>query len=540
MDHLDVVYSINQRIKTLQEKIEKLRAKSAEKGKGIDVDTEHRIDDINMKINELILERTRELKRVRWSEKRKPKVKPTPTPMVEASSPSLPEPVVIERTPSPVPIVLQSILAPSTLKVSDVQVGTDSTTLKMVPTWFKSDNDDEALDGIVYPEENIDHQQIVTVARFRAVFGQSRDFTLHPLDTSERSTETLILSLDAFARQFGGQLSFTNRDLTFENSAENATCGVPNLGSAHLLANSNVPTANFSFIVELDYDSELARSEETMETFIINFAVAIAQVLGCKKEYVRIFSIDKIDGQHGFVQVNFGLTTANQENTESLAVELQDMAKSGFGDNEVLQFVQLGEYEYKWRSVLSYLELNPSDFDPRFNFDYTRPGLPEQQERGNQPYFLPLGWYRHALNVSQKYSDGAIWLGHDNSSGEWPVAFHGTHSYAVGSIARHGLSVGTSTRDHMLEEAVQQKGPTMNRPGLYLTTHCNGGSDAYATTFEVQNGDQTEIFQIVFQCRVKPNSFTVHTSCVTKGHDWRVVDPTAVRPYGLLLRKVDT
>jgi hypothetical protein len=216
------------------------------------------------------------------------------------------------------------------------------------------------------------------------------------------------------------------------------------------------------------------------------------------------------------------------------------MARSGFGDNEVLQLVELGEYECKWRSALSYLELKPTDFDPRFNFDYTQPGLPEQQQRANQPYFLPLGWYRHALNVSQKYSDDNAWLGHNNAPGEWPVAFHGTHSGAVGKIAQHGLSIGAAQRDLMLEEAIQQKGPSMDRPGLYLATHCNGGSDAYATEFEVSTGDETETFQVVFQCRVQPDSFTVHTSCVRMGHGWRVVDPTAVRPYGLLLRKKDT
>jgi hypothetical protein len=216
------------------------------------------------------------------------------------------------------------------------------------------------------------------------------------------------------------------------------------------------------------------------------------------------------------------------------------LAKSGFGENEVLRLVQLYQYECKWRSVLSYLELKPIDFDPRFNFDYTKPDLPAEQRRGNQPYFLPLGWYRHALNVSQKYEGDSVWLGHNNISGEWPVAFHGTHPTAVTKIAERGLSIGAAKRDLMMEEAIQQKGPTMNRAGLYLATHCNGGSDGYATTFQVKTGDKAETFQVVFQCRVEPDSFTIHTSCVRVGHGWRVVDPTAVRPYGLLLKKKDT
>lgn len=103
-----------------------------------------------------------------------------------------------------------------------------------------------------------------------------------------------------------------------------------------------------------------------------------------------------------------------------------------------------------------------------------------------------------------------------------------------------GLSLGAAKRDRLLDEAVQQKGPAMNRAGLYLATHCNGGSDAYAKSFTVENGDIDETYQVVFQCRVKPDSFTVHTSCVNTGHGWRVVDPSAVRPYGLLLRKQNT
>lgn len=89
----------------------------------------------------------------------------------------------------------------------------------------------------------------------------------------------------------------------------------------------------------------------------------------------------------------------------------------------------------------------------------------------------------------------------------------------------------------MLKEAIEQKGPEVDQPGLYLATHCNGGSDVYATSFTVKNDDVDENYRVVFQCRVRPDSFTIHTSCVNVGHGWRVVDPAAVRPYGLLLRK---
>jgi hypothetical protein len=328
MDPLDVVYSINERIKKLQEEIEKLQLKNSRKVKGVDNAIVHRIEDLNEQINALILERTRELKKVRWSDKRVKKV-PAAAPIVEERIPSPvlvviePDPTPTPRVPTPVPIILDHVIIPCSFRVTGMNIGVDSTTLNMVPTWFKPDDLESALNGIVYPANTTNRQQLITVARFRTSIGKSKDFSLHPLDLSEKSTETLVLSLEAFAQQFGGQLSFTNRDLSFESSAENAGCGVPNLGSAHLLANDSIPTAKFTFYMDLDYDKQLACSTERMQNFIINFCTAIAQVLGCKDDYVRVFSVQKSATMPGSVEVNFGLTTPNQSETESLALKLQ-------------------------------------------------------------------------------------------------------------------------------------------------------------------------------------------------------------------------
>jgi hypothetical protein len=176
---------------------------------------------------------------------------------------------------------------------------------------------------------------------------------------------------------------------------------------------------------------------------------------------------------------------------------------------------------------------------PEHNYDYRQPYVPKQLTRGNRPYYLPIDWYRHALNVENKYEDGPLWLGHVNIEGEWPVAFHGTHAGAVSGIAQDGLLVSTAQRDAMMEEAVQQMGEEANRPGLYVATHCNGGSyPQYTTAFTVTTfPGKSEDFSIVFQCRVQPNKFTTHTRPVTVGEAWRIVDPKAVRPYGILLKK---
>jgi hypothetical protein len=174
-----------------------------------------------------------------------------------------------------------------------------------------------------------------------------------------------------------------------------------------------------------------------------------------------------------------------------------------------------------------------------FDFDYRTSGLPEQLTRGSYQYYLPLGWYRHALKVLHKYGDDTTWIDHVNAKGEWPIAYHGTKHFAVNNIVKHGLLPGAVVRDAMLDEAIDQIGEKADAPGLYVATHCDGGSHPqYTEPFSVPTSSGTsEQFRIVFQCRVEPGKFTTHTSPVEVGQAWRIVDPKAIRPYGILLKK---
>lgn len=200
-----------------------------------------------------------------------------------------------------------------------------------------------------------------------------------------------------------------------------------------------------------------------------------------------------------------------------------------------------GQYECTWKPALKRLKIRSSDLDRRYNIDYRRPGMPAQDRRGKRPYYLPLGWYRFGLNVQNKYKDDELWLGRSNVDGEWPVAFHGTRADAVSGIVQQGLLTKAVETDAMLEEAIEQQGEEVNRPGLYVATHCNGGSDLYTEPFVVKSASgQNKQFRIVFQCRVQPGKFTTHQSPVNVGEAWRIVDPTAIRPYGILLKKDKT
>jgi hypothetical protein len=68
--------------------------------------------------------------------------------------------------------------------------------------------------------------------------------------------------------------------------------------------------------------------------------------------------------------------------------------------------------------ILSYMQLQSFDFDPKYNLDYTQKGMPSELTRGGLPYYLPIGWYRHALKVDNKYKDDPYWLGSSNGPGQ--------------------------------------------------------------------------------------------------------------------------
>jgi hypothetical protein len=222
-----------------------------------------------------------------------------------------------------IPIRLFTELKP---KIIQISIGKNSTKLKMAPEWFKHDDHDEALKNIVYPKGITENQQRTfdTVARYRsAVDKPNNNFRQESLNVSEDETETLIIALDDFVQQFGGELSFTDENVEFDKVADRTACGIANLSSAHLLATDYIPTAKFSFLVDLDYQRDLARSGETMQNFILEFSNAIARVLDCSNDYVRVISIEKPSKIRRQTKVNFGLTTPEPEKTEEFVEELK-------------------------------------------------------------------------------------------------------------------------------------------------------------------------------------------------------------------------
>lgn len=169
--------------------------------------------------------------------------------------------------------------------------------------------------------------------------------------------------------------------------------------------------------------------------------------------------------------------------------------------------------------LVTYLQLQPLDFATKHSYGYTVADIRPYCNCGGYPYNIPIGWYRHAIDVSKKYPGDNVWLGCKNIPGEWPLAFHGTQAEAVSNITKDGLSIDKVEHDDMREEAVEQMGSKVDSPGLYLSTHCKGGAHSlYTKTFTVYTSDKKiERFRVVFQCRVKPNEFTIHKSPLTIG-----------------------
>lgn len=157
--------------------------------------------------------------------------------------------------------------------------------------------------------------------------------------------------------------------------------------------------------------------------------------------------------------------------------------------------------------------------------------------RGGLPYYLPIGWYRHALKVIDKYPDDTLWLSSSNIDGQWAVAFHDTNGGAVKGIKEKGLLI--TRNDVTRNQAVRKVGSCVNKPGLYVAAHCTGGAHpGYTKPFSISlSQEKNETFRVVFQCRVKPGAYTTHTDPVNIGEAWRFVDPDAIRPYGIFVKK---
>ena len=159
------------------------------------------------------------------------------------------------------------------------------------------------------------------------------------------------------------------------------------------------------------------------------------------------------------------------------------------------------------------------------------------EKRGNKPYYQPLGCIGIGLRVKQCYDNGNdIWIGNNNSPGEWCVAYHGVgrgqSSDNVKKITRMiymtGFRQGSGgMHKNCLDEF--HPGKTVGE-GIYCTPKFQTAEECAGIS--VINGIE---YKTILMVRVKPSSIR-HCSDLK---DFWVVNGTTdeIRPYRLLYKK---
>ena len=181
-------------------------------------------------------------------------------------------------------------------------------------------------------------------------------------------------------------------------------------------------------------------------------------------------------------------------------------------------------------------QLDSSELSPEYNYDFSnKTDDGKSYKRGGFIYRRPYGWIRYAMKVVGRYSDD-VWLGPngirtEETPGEWPVSYHGTHFASANSILKAGLKAGS--------RALYGKG-VYSSPSLTMVER------HYAQEFTYQG----KSYKIAFQNRVNPdqpngNLKIIPASETGAGADYwlsQKQDPDKgvfdVRPYGVLIRRM--
>ena len=157
------------------------------------------------------------------------------------------------------------------------------------------------------------------------------------------------------------------------------------------------------------------------------------------------------------------------------------------------------------------------------------------EKRGNEEYIPPTGWIGYGLKVSDVYENN-IWLGMNNTDGEWCVAYHGVArnqepeevARITGVIYKSGFipsKEGKITDDPDLRHPGKNCGL-----GVYCSPDINY-AESYAgiTTFNGEN------YKCVLMLRINPKKIRQSTKYPKE----YILEPTTdeIRPYRILLKK---
>jgi hypothetical protein len=288
--------------------------------------------------------------------------------------------------------------------------------------------------------------------------------------------------------------------------------------------------------------------------FIEMFEIEISQLIGISPSSVIVKSLNKGSINVEFVVVCDPATGMDATVSGNRLVEIlkqnntfPGVIMKNFNANESnLAFVHV--------PLFAAFDFALDDFDTVHNRDfgsYDPTKVDPNDKRGGRRYYPPAGWYRHALNVGKRYgTNGTIdpsWIGYVNGTGEWPVAYHGTNSNAgVSGIMSSGLLQAFVQRDAFEVESrsMSEKARLASGKGLYASPDVSVCEiDRYAREISVPIEGGVAKYLVAFQCRVEPTSFTAHhrgdgKSLKNDNRYWRIFTEDAIRPYGLLIKRV--
>mmetsp|Transcript_41172 Transcript_41172/g.74389 ORF Transcript_41172/g.74389 Transcript_41172/m.74389 type:complete len:416 (+) Transcript_41172:58-1305(+) len=163
-------------------------------------------------------------------------------------------------------------------------------------------------------------------------------------------------------------------------------------------------------------------------------------------------------------------------------------------------------------------------FDFRFNQDFR--GMRDDgraRSRGGNPYWLPIGWKRFAVNLRGKYPGDMQWMKEDESG--WAVAYHGTSGDSLPGILSSGFRVGS-----------RQKFAKTAGTGIYCTPFID-----VAQHYSKPKEQDGHYVQIVLQLRVKPSAIKPVKDPKATDFEkkyWIIEDPEEMRAYGVLIREM--
>ena len=162
-------------------------------------------------------------------------------------------------------------------------------------------------------------------------------------------------------------------------------------------------------------------------------------------------------------------------------------------------------------------------------------GWGENEHRGGKPYNPPLGWIGIGLKVLDKYEDN-IWIGKNNTKGEWCVAYHGVAGRQTSDNVKKVTGLIYKGEFKPGSGQVHQNHLDVCHPnkrvgvGVYCTPHISI-AESYSGISTI-NGKN---YRTVLMTRVNP---TAIRHCSDQPNYWVVNGKTdEIRPYRILYKK---